>query len=63
MNLEIANQTKNNFLNINHNDTLKTHLILSYHTPAPGATPILFHLKLVEAISLQKNEIYFNQGK
>ena len=43
--------------------TLKTHLILSYHTPAPGATPILFHLKSVEAISLQKSEIYFNQKK
>ena len=63
MNLEIVNQAKNNFLNNNHNDTLKTHLILSCHTPAPRATPILFHLKLVEAISPQKNEIYFNQGK
>ena len=64
MNLEIVNQAaKNDFLNNNHIDTLKTHLILSYHTPAPGATLILFHLKLFEAISLQKNEIYFNQGK
>ena len=25
---------------------LKTHMILSYHTPAPEATPILFHPKL-----------------
>ena len=41
--------------------TLKTHMILSYHTPVPGATPILFHPKLVEIISLQKNKIYFNQ--
>ena len=57
------NQVKNEFLNKNHNNTLKTHLILSYHTPAPEATPILFHLKLVEAMSLQKNEIYCNQGK
>ena len=63
MNLEIVHQVKNDFLNNNHNNTLKTHLILSYHTPAPGATPILFHLKLVEAISIQKNEIYFKQGK
>ena len=63
MNLEIVNQVKNEFLNNNHNHTLKTHLILSYYTPAPGATPMLFHLKLVEAISLQKNEIYFSQGK
>ena len=62
MNLEIVNQVKNDFLNNNHNKTLKTQLILSY-TPAPGATPISFHLKLVEAISLQKNEIYFHQGK
>ena len=63
MNLEIVYQVKNDFLNNNHNNTLKTHLILSYHTPALGATPILFHLKLVEAISLQKNEIFFSQGK
>ena len=63
MNLEIVNQVKNDFLDNNHNRTLKTHLILSYHTPASGATPILFHLKLVEVIPLQKNEIYFNQGK
>ena len=62
MNLEIVKQAKNDFLNNNHNDTLRTHLILSYYNPAPGGTPILFHLKLVKAISLQKNEIYFNQG-
>ena len=43
--------------------TLKPHMILSYHTTTPGATPILFHPKLVEAISPQKNEIYFNQRK
>ena len=42
---------------------LKTHIILPYHTPAAGATPILFHPKQVEAISLQKNEIYFSQQK
>ena len=43
--------------------TLKTHMILSYYTPAPGPTPILFRPKCVEASSLQKNEIYFNQRK
>ena len=36
--------------------------VISY-TPVQGATPRLFHPKLVEAISLQKNEIYFNQTK
>ena len=41
--------------------TLKTHMILSYHTTAAGATPTLFRQKWVEAISLQKNE--FNQKK
>ena len=41
--------------------TLKTYLILSYNTPR--ATLILFHLKLVECISLQMNEICFNQRK
>ena len=40
--------------------TLKTHMILSYYTPAPEATQILFHPKCVDAISLQKNEIYFS---
>ena len=43
--------------------TVKTHMMLSYHTPEPGATPILFHSKLVEATFLQKNEFYFNQSK
>ena len=43
--------------------TLKTHMILSHYTAASGTTPILFHPKWVEAISLQNNEIFFNQGK
>ena len=54
------NPTKNEFLNTM---VLKTHMILSYHTQASGATPILFQPKLVEKCSLQKNEIYFNQRK
>ena len=41
--------------------TLKAQMILSYYIPTPGATPVLLHLKWVEAISLQKNEIFFNQ--
>ena len=43
--------------------TSKLQMILSCHTPAPGATPILFQTKLVEAIYLQSNELYFNQSK
>ena len=44
--------------------TLKTqHDSVIYHTPALVATPILFYPKLIEAISLQKNKIYFNQRK
>ena len=43
--------------------TLKTDMILSYYTPAPTATAILFHPKWVQAISLQKNKLYFNQRK
>ena len=43
--------------------TSKLQMILSCHTPAPGATPILFQTKLVETISLQDNELYFNQSK
>ena len=39
----------------------KTHIIVSYHTPAAGATPVLFHPNRVEAIFLQKSE--FNQKK
>ena len=54
------NQEKNGFLNKNY---IETHLILSYHIVAPGTTSILSQLKLVEAISLQQNEIYFNQRK
>ena len=59
MNLEAVNQAKMTFW---ITMTLKTQYILSYHTPTPGATPILFHPKLVEAISLQKNEIFLNRG-
>ena len=36
---------------------------MSYHTPAPGATTILFHPKFAQAIFLQKSEIYFSQRK
>ena len=43
--------------------TLKTDMILSYYTPAPTATATLFHPKWVQAISLQKNKLYFNQRK
>ena len=39
--------------------TLKTQIIPSYHTPAPGATPILLHPKLVETISLQTAEEWY----
>ena len=46
------NQTKNDFW---ITMTLKTHKILWYHTSVPGATSILFHPKMVEDISLQKN--------
>ena len=41
--------------------TLKTHIILSYHAQEPVDTPIMFHPKIIEAISLQKNEIQFSQ--
>ena len=52
------NQTENDFW---ITMTLKTYIILSYHTSAPATTSILFHPKIGEAISLQKNQIYLNQ--
>ena len=47
------NQTKNDFLN--SNDIENAYYTVN-HTPAPGATPILFHPKLGEAISLQTSK-------
>ena len=52
------NQTENDFW---ITMTLKTHIIPPYHTSAPGATSIFFHPKIVEAISLQKIQIYFSK--
>lgn len=61
MNLKAVKQAKYDILNnMPTTATLKTHLILSYDTPASGATPIFFYLRLVEAISLKKDEVYFN---
>ena len=47
------NQTKNDFLN-NNVMTLKTHD--NVITPAPGAKPILFHPKWVEAVCFSTKE-------
>ena len=64
MNLKTVKQAKYDILNnMPTTMTLKTHLILSYDTPASEATPIFFHLRLVESISLKKDEVYFNQRK
>ena len=57
------NQTKNDFLN-NNVMTLKTNVILlSYYTPAPGAIPILFHPKWVEAVCFSTKELNLFQSK
>ena len=58
--MQIVNQAKYDFLN--NNDIENTIMIMSYTLP-PGATLILFQPKVVEAISLQKKEIYFNHRK
>ena len=57
-----VNQKKNYILN-NNVMTMKTHMILSYYTPPPGATPTLFHPKQVKAVCFSTKEWNLFQSK